>query len=58
MLLLVFFMLLFVGLGLIWVVGAGVLAGAVISRVPNFLDAVLNYKGKNCACHFPFGPHV
>ena len=55
---LIFLMLLFIGLGLVWVVGAGLLIGTVISRVPNALDAVLDYKGKNCACHFPFGHHV
>lgn len=51
---LVFFMLLFVFLGLLWVVGAGLLVGTLVSRVPNVLDKILDYKGENCACHFPF----
>jgi hypothetical protein len=54
MFILVFFMLLFVGLALIWVVAAGLLFGTVISGIPSALDRILDYKGTNCACHFPF----
>ncbi len=51
---LVFFMLLFIGLGLIWVVAAGLLLGTVISGIPGALDKMLDYKGEHCVCHFPF----
>ena len=54
---LIVFMLLFVGLGLVRIVAAGLLAGTVFARVPNILDKVLDYKGKHCACTFPFGRH-
>lgn len=54
---LIFFMLLFVVLGLIWVVAASLLASTALAGIPHVLDKVLNYKGKHCACSFPFGPH-
>ena len=53
----IFFMLLFVALGLIWIVGAGLLVGTVLSGIPHVLDKVLDYKGKHCACSFPFHEH-
>ena len=55
---LIFFMLLFVALGLIWIVGAGLLVGTLFSGIPHVLDKVLDYKGTHCACHFPFKHHV
>jgi hypothetical protein len=51
---LVFFMLLFIGIALIWVVAAGLLLGTVISGIPGALDKMLDYKGEHCVCHFPF----
>jgi hypothetical protein len=55
---LIFFMLLFIALGLVWLVGAGLLAATVVSSLPRVFDKVLDYKGKSCACHFPFKHHV
>jgi hypothetical protein len=51
------FMLLFVALGLIWIVGAGLLVGTLFSGIPHVLDKVLDYHGKHCACSFPFHEH-
>ena len=51
---LVFFMLLFIGMALVWVVAAGLLLGTVISGIPGALDKMLDYKGKHCVCHLPF----
>ena len=56
---LIFFMLLFLCLGLIWVIAAGLLVGTLVSRIPNVLDRALDYKGPGyCACHFPFQHHT
>jgi hypothetical protein len=55
---LVLFMLLFIVLGLIWVVGACLLVGNLVSGLPRVFDNVLDYKGKNCACRFPFKHHT
>lgn len=51
--LLILFLILFGILALAWVAAAGLLVGTTLSRTPNLLDKVLNYKGKHCACHFP-----
>lgn len=51
--LLIFFMLLFIGLGLIWVVAAGLLAANYASGGMHLLERTLEYKGGPCACHFP-----
>ena len=51
---LVFFMLLFIGMALVWVVAAGLLLGTVISGIPGALDKMLDYKGEHCVCHLPF----
>jgi len=51
---LIFFMLLFILLGLLWVAGAGLLLGTAISRLPKVLDRIFDYKGRSCTCHFPF----
>jgi len=51
---LVVFMLLFIGLALVWVIGAGLLFGTLLSRIPNLLDKALVSKSEHCACHFPF----
>ncbi len=40
-----------------WVIAGGVLAGAVTAGIPGLLDRILDYKGANCACHFPMKPH-
>jgi hypothetical protein len=57
MALFIFFMLLFVALGLVWLVAAGLLVGTLFSGIPRVLDRVLDYKGKHCACSFPFHEH-
>jgi hypothetical protein len=55
---LIVMILVFVLLGMLWVIGAGLLLGTALSGVPGVLDRILNYKGKNCACHFPFKHHT
>jgi hypothetical protein len=40
-----------------WLIAGGLLAGAVTSGIPALLDRVLDYKGPNCACHFPMKQH-
>ncbi len=55
---LIFMMLLFIGLGLIWVIAAGVMVGTLVAGIPNVLDKVLDYKGENRADHFPFKPQA
>ncbi|HJT88281.1 MAG TPA: hypothetical protein VJ732_10505 [Bryobacteraceae bacterium] len=37
-----------------WVLAGGLLMGTLVSRGPVSLEKILNYKGKNCACRFPF----
>jgi len=54
---LIVFMLLFLGLGLIWIVAAGLLAATALSRSPRVIDKILDYHGKHCACSFPFHHH-
>ncbi|MBZ5577749.1 MAG: hypothetical protein LAP40_14405 [Acidobacteriia bacterium] len=54
---LIVFMLLFVGLGLIWIVAAGLLAATALSRSPRVIDKVLDYQGKHRACYYPFHRH-
>ena len=51
------FMLLFAVLGLLWIAGAALFFGAVLSHVPKALGAALDYKGGLCGCHFPFRHH-
>jgi uncharacterized membrane protein YedE/YeeE len=52
--LLVFFMLVFVLLGALWVIGAGLLLAGVISGTAKGLGEMLDYRGRRCTCHFPF----
>jgi hypothetical protein len=53
----IFFMLLFIVLGLIGFVAAGLLVGTLFSGIPHVIDRMLDYKGKHCACSFPFHEH-
>ena len=42
---------------LTWLLAGGLLFGTLASRGPGALDKILNYKGEDCACHFPFKHH-
>jgi len=53
--LLIFFMLLFILLGMLWVIGAVLLVATVFSGGPSrVMDRLTDYKGRHCTCHFPF----
>jgi hypothetical protein len=52
--LLILFMVLFILLAFIWIIGAGALLTTLFSNSARGLGSVLDYKGKKCACHFPF----
>lgn len=41
-----------------WLVGAGVMAGGVISSLPRLLDKILDYKGERCACYLGLHQHT
>ena len=51
---LILFMLVFILLAVVWVIGAGLLLGTLLSNGARTLGSTLDYKGKKCACHFPF----
>ncbi len=56
--LLIFAALLFVLLGLLWVIGAGVLFGVALSNTRPTLDRILDHRGGRCACRFPLRDHT
>jgi hypothetical protein len=56
MLVLVPFLLLFVMLGLLWVIAAGLLVGNLITHAPRVLR-MLNHKGDHCACYLGMKHH-
>jgi hypothetical protein len=51
------FLLLFVALGLLWVVAAALLVGTLIVQAPRVLERVLDHRGDNCACYLGLKPH-
>jgi hypothetical protein len=51
------FMILFIVLGLLWVVAAGLLVGNLVSRAPRLLERVLEHKEENCACYLGLKHH-
>ena len=51
---LIFFMLIFILLGMLWLIGAGLLFGTALSRLPRVAGRMFAYKGRYCTCHFPF----
>jgi hypothetical protein len=55
---LIFCMLLFILLGILWLIGAGLLFGALLGKTGAGVGSALDYHGKNCACRFPFRGHT
>jgi len=51
------FLLLFVMLGLLWVVAAGLLVGTLAKQAPRILEKMLSHKGDNCACFLGMKHH-
>jgi hypothetical protein len=51
------FLLLFVMLGLLWVVAAGLLVGTLAKQAPRVLEKMLDHKGDNCACFLGMKHH-
>jgi hypothetical protein len=51
------FLLLFVMLGLLWVVAAGLLVGTLIVHAPRVLEKMLDHKGDTCACYLGLKHH-
>lgn len=51
------FLLLFVMLGLLWVVAAGLLVGSLVINAPHVLEKMLDYKGDHCACYLGMKHH-
>jgi type IV secretory pathway TrbD component len=43
---------------LAWFVGAGLMASALTSRTPSFLERILDYKGAHCACYLGLHQHT
>jgi hypothetical protein len=43
---------------LAWVVGGGLMVGALTSRAPRLLDRILDYKGAHCACYLGLHQHT
>ena len=57
MLIFVAFMLLFVMLGLLWVLAAGVLVAAYLVRAPRVLEKMLDHGEEHCACFLGLKQH-
>jgi hypothetical protein len=50
----IFLMLVFILLGMLWVIGAGLLLAGFFSGAARGLEQIFDYRGRNCTCHFPF----
>lgn len=51
---LILLMLVFLLLGMLWVIGAGLLIAGFFSGTSRGLGQVFDYHGRHCTCHFPF----
>jgi hypothetical protein len=57
MLILAPFLILFVVLGLLWVVAAGLLIGTFVVHAPAAWEKMLDHGEKNCACYLGLKRH-
>jgi hypothetical protein len=55
---LIFCMLLFILLGILWIIGAGLLFGTILSRMGENAGKALDHESSNCVCHFPYRGHT
>ena len=51
------FLLLFVMLGLLWVIAVAVLVGALIFRAPRALEKIFGHGEEHCACYLGLKHH-
>jgi hypothetical protein len=49
--------ILFLMLGLLWVIGGALFVGTVIAKVPHVLAKGLEHDEKNCACYLGLKHH-
>jgi hypothetical protein len=57
MLVFVPFLLLFITLGLLWVVAAGLLVAHFVLRAPSAMEKMLDHGEQNCACYLGLKRH-